>query len=113
MRPKKQILLICDNEFRAAELRLVIETRMLAKVTIATGIGVAVAVHEKDFLCAVLIHSDLEVIDFLRAREVPTLEIGRGPSYADRCVSGPMMEVLEAMKIMCARKRGPKKAVAA
>ena len=108
MRPHKHILLICDNEFRAAELRLVMETRLQVLVTIASGLGIVVAIHDQEFHCAVLTHSDLEVIDFLRAREVPTLEIGKGPSYADRAVSGSMMEILEAVKLMCARKRGPK-----
>jgi hypothetical protein len=108
MRPHKNILLICDNEFRAAELRLVIETRMDVRVAIAYGIGIPVAVEAHDFRCAILTHSDKEVIDFLRRREVPTLEIGVGPSYADRFVSGPMMNILEAVKVICMRKRGPK-----
>jgi hypothetical protein len=113
MRQHKKILLICCDEFRAAELKLVIETRMACRVTIANGLAIPVAVNAHDFHCAVLTHSDVEVIDFLRRREVPTLEIGVGPSYADRVVSGSMAEILEAVKIMCVRKRGPKKAVAA
>jgi|SRR6185437_7129557 len=108
MRPRKQILLVCCDEFRSSELRLVMETRMPAKVTIASGIGIVTAVKAQDFHCAVLTHSDKEVIDFLRRKEVPTLEIGSGVSYADRMVSGSMMEILEAVKIMCTRKRGPK-----
>jgi hypothetical protein len=108
MRPPKHILLVCDNEFRAAELRLVMETRLQVKVTIASGIGIVLAVYDQEFHCAVLIHSHLEVIDFLRGKEVPTLEIGKGPSYADRAVSGSMAEILAAVKLMCARKRGPK-----
>jgi len=112
MRPRKQILLVCDDEFRSAELRLVIETRMACRVTIANGLAIPVAVNAQDFHCAVLTHSDVEVIDFLRRREVPTLEIGVGPSYADRVVSGSMMEVIEAIRLMCVRKRGPRKQAA-
>jgi len=108
MRPRKKILLICCDAFRAAELKLVIETRIPAKVTIATGLGIVTATQAKDFQCAVLTQSDKEVIDFLRAREIPTLEIGSGVSYADRMVNGSMMDVLEAVNIMCIRKRGPK-----
>ena len=113
MRPHKQILLYCFDEFRAEELRLVIETRISARVTIATGLGVVTAVHSHDFHCAVLMHGDVEVIGFLRRKEIPTLEIGCAPSYADRVVSGEhMMDVLEALRIMCVRKRGPKKVAA-
>jgi hypothetical protein len=111
MRPHKQILLICDNDFRAAELRLVIETRMLVDVTIAYGLNIVTSVYEHDFHCAVLTFSDKEVIDFLSRKEIPTLEIGNGPSYADRFVNGSMMEILEAIKIACLRKRGPKKSL--
>jgi hypothetical protein len=109
MRPHKQILLVCGDEFRAAELRLVIETRMMVDVTIAYGLNIVTAVYEHDFHCAVLTFSDKEVIDFLRRKEVPTLEIGNGPSYADRVVNGSMMEILEAINIACLRKRGPRK----
>lgn len=109
MRPHKNILLVCGDEFRAAELRLVMETRMSVNVKIASGIGIASAVYVHDFHCAVLIHAEKEVIDFLRRKEIPTLEIGHGPSYADRAVSGSMMDILEAIKIVCLRKRGPKK----
>jgi hypothetical protein len=107
-RPHKKILVCCDNDFRAAELRLVMETRMPVKVKIAAGLGIVAAVYEYEFHCAVLTQCDLEVIDFLRRKEIPTLEIGHAPSYADHVVSGPMMDILEAVKIMCVRKRGPK-----
>jgi hypothetical protein len=109
MKPHKRILLVCSDEFRSAELRLVIETRMLVDVTIAYGLNIVTSVYEHDFHCAVLTFSDKEVIDFLRRKEVPTLEIGHGPSYADRVVNGSMMEILEAIKIVCLRKGGPKK----
>lgn len=108
MTPHKQILLCCCNELRANELRLVIETRIAAQVTITASLGVVFAVKDYDFHCAVLINGSKEVIDFLRAREIPTLEIGNAPSFADRTVSGSMAEILEAVKIMCTRKRGPK-----
>lgn len=108
MKPKKQVLLCCSEEFEAARLKLVMETRLYIRVTITEGLGIVTAVRKCRPHCAVLDHSNPEVIDFLRARDIPTLEIGQGPSYADRCVSGPMMDVLEAVKIMCARKRGPK-----
>jgi len=84
------------------------ELRLHIKVMVAYGLGVVLAAQDNEFHCAILIHQDMETIDFLRARDIPTLEIRSGPSYADRCVSGPMMDVLEAVKIMSARKRGPK-----
>lgn len=112
MRPRRQILLCISDEFKAAEMKLILETRLLAKVVVAEGIGLVSAVHSQSFHCAVLINGSKEVIDFLRRREVPTLEIGTGPSYADRCISGSMMEILEAVKIMCVRRRGPRKAAA-
>lgn len=108
MRPKRHILLCISDEFKASELKLILETRLLAKVVVAEGVGLVSAVHSQRFHCAVLINGSKEVIDFLRAREIPTLEIGQGPSLADRCVSGSTMEILEAVRIMCARKRGPK-----
>lgn len=108
MRPRKQILLCISDEFKAAEMKLIFETRLLAKVVIADGVGLVSAVHSQSFHCAVLINGSKEVIDFLRAREIPTLEIGN-PSSADRCISGSSMaEILEAVKILCTRKRGPK-----
>lgn len=112
MRPRRHILICISDEFKAAELKLILETRLLAKVVIAEGVGLVSAVHSKQFSCAVLINGSKEVIDFLRAREIPTLEIGQGPSLADRCISGSMMEILEAVKIMCVRRRGPRKAAA-
>lgn len=107
MRLRKSILL-CSQDESAEELRLILETRLHVSVTIAYGLGIVSAARVKKFDCAVLPHGDIETIDFLRAREIPTLEIGKGPSYADRAVSGSMMEVLETVRLMCARKRGPK-----
>jgi hypothetical protein len=113
MRAHKHILLYCPDEFRCTELRMIMELHLL-RVTVASGIGIATAVRAKDFHCAVLVKGTTEIIDFLRARDIPTLEIGQSPSYADRVVSGEhMMDVLEAVKVMCSRKRGPKVKVAA
>jgi hypothetical protein len=113
MRHSKPVLLCCADEDRAGQLKLVIETRLDVKITIATSLGVVTAVKSNDFHCAILVPANVEVIDFLRAREIPTLEIGKSPSYADRIVSGKyMMDVLEAIRTMCARERGPKKVAA-
>lgn len=108
MRPRKNVLLCCANQFKAAEMQMILELRLHVKVHVAYGIGISTAIHEKEFHCAILTHNDTAAIDFLRARGIPTLGIGKGPSYADRCVDGPVMEVLEAVRLMCARKRGPK-----
>lgn len=108
MRPRRHILLCISDEFKAAEMNLILETRLLAKVVIADGVGLVSAVHSQSFHCAVLINGSKEVIDYLCAREIPTLEIGQESSTADRSVSGSTMEILEAVRIMCARKRGRK-----
>jgi hypothetical protein len=113
MRHSRHLLLCCADEDRAGQLKLVIETRLDVKITVATGLGVVTAVKSNDFHCAILVPGDVEIIDFLRVREIPTLEIGKSPSYADRVVNGKhMMDVLEAIRTMCGRKRGPKKVAA-
>lgn len=109
MIPRKKVLLICDNEFRSAELKLVMDTRLQVNVVVAYGLGIVSAVHDYYFHCAVLTHSSLEEITFLRAKEIPTLELGHAPSFADRAVSSNCMaDVLQVVRLMCARKRGPK-----
>lgn len=112
MRPRKAVLLCCSDEFESARLKLIMELRLHIKVTVAYGLGIVLAAQDNEFHCAILINQDVETIDFLRARDMPTLELGNGPSYADRCVSGPMMDVLEAIRLMCTRKRGPRKQAA-
>lgn len=108
MRPRKPVLLCCSNEFDTNRLRLVMETRLQVEITVAYGLGIVSATRNKQFHCAVLTHGNTEVIDFLRARGIPTLEIGKDTSHADRCVIGSMMDILEAVRLMCIRKRGPK-----
>ena len=108
MTRKKQILLCCGNQFRAEELRIILETRLSVKVTIAYGDEIEKSLSIP-FRCAIFTHNDKWNIDLCREKEIPTLEIGKPPSYADRVVSGgSMMEVLEAVRLMCVKKRGPK-----
>lgn len=110
MRPKFHVLVYCSNEFRATELKLVMETRLQVKVTIAQEeFSALAALHNNDFRGAVVVNATHEFINILRKHEIPSLEIGPEPSYADRVVSGASMgEVLQAVLIICARKRGPK-----
>jgi len=113
MRPRKHILLCCTNEFQATQLRMVMEVRLHTKVTIAEGDGAVAAIHNNDFHCAVVSEASVEFINILRSKKIPSLEIGQSPSYADRVVSGEhMMDVLEAVRIMSIRKRGPRKQAA-
>lgn len=114
MRPRKHILLYCTNEFKATQLRMVMEVRLRVDITIAEGAGAVAAIHNNDFHCAVISGASVEFINILRIKKIPSLEIGHSPSYADRVVSGEhMMNILEAVRISCSRKRGPKVRVAA
>lgn len=90
------------------------ETRLQVKVTIAQEeFSALAALHNKDFRGAVVINATHEFINILRKHEIPSIEIGQSPSYADRVVSGASMgEVLEAVRISCARKRGPREKAA-
>lgn len=112
MRPKTPILLCCVNEFQANQLGLILETRLRVDVTVSSELGAVAAMHGKDFHCAVLVCPTIEFINILRKREISSLEIGKSPSYADRAVASDIREILEAVRIMCARKRGPKRRVA-
>lgn len=112
MRPKAQILLYGDSD--ESILRLILETRLHVKVTSASsGIGAVAAMHQRYFHCAVMIQENQELINFLRAREVPSLGIGPSPSFADSAVSGEYMgDLVEAVRLACVRRRGPRKAAA-
>jgi hypothetical protein len=92
-------------------LKVVLASRLLAQVTQREGLGIVAALHDPhDFRCAILLRPYPRTVKLLKKYEIPSLAVGEMESGADRIVMGDMAEVVEAVKTMCARKRGPRAA---
>lgn len=123
MRPRKQIVLISKNEWVISLNRLVLETRMDLKVNGAKDYKEANSIME-DLAAldtdtfAILIDGPCctEAYDLDGYLLVPTVVFGAVPEYAVGIGTytvlngkGFSTRLLEAVKLACVRKRGPKK----
>jgi len=127
MRPKKTILCVDDNEQTLAVRKFLLETRGYRVVTAHDG-GEALEIFQQGGIDLVL--SDLlmpgmdgnELVRHMKdiAPEIPMILISasvkaydranRADSFLPKGASSPV-EMLERIRVMIARKRGPKKAL--
>jgi len=119
MRPKKRILLAADNEDRLGVLRFLLETNGRAVTGVATAPEAleAIAAHGFDL---VVIDWPLDglgrLVEEAHARWTASLVLAaRERERPDCCADAvllrgtPAPELLGRIKVMCARKRGPRK----
>jgi hypothetical protein len=123
MRPRKQIILFSTNEITISLTRMLLETRYICKVHIATSIDEGNRIFQKletagREVDVVLIDGAWVTVAYqLRIdRQIPVVVFGIIPATAEYVAhytvpSGPAefsYRLLEAVKMACKRKRGPK-----
>ena len=131
MRPKRNVLLYCMIPAAAGIMRFVIENRMHLRVDVAhtrEDVQEYLAQHPPGYFEAAMVvrgvgeHEALGVCSDLRAASVPTILLRQagGPieereACADVCLTSNagVAEWMERLRILTARKRGPKKALRA
>lgn len=128
MRPRKTILCVEDNEQILSVRKFLLETRGYRVVAVATGVEALDYLHSTlpgsvDLLIADLILPQMDGNELVRrAKEVhpglPTLIVSGTVTSFDRAASADAflpkgactpMELLDRIRILVARKRGPKK----
>lgn len=132
MRPKKQVLLYCADAVAAEQMGWLLEIRnVLLRVTAVSSVGAFVQAAAAAFDCVVIYRSQLGEAPTVGGRfsDEQVCELVRGAksggvvvelmdglpfapySCAHRLVSGKvgvaMHEVVNAVTMACARKRGP------
>ena len=123
MKPRKNVILYSAWEHGRSILKFILQTRYHVTVTVAAS-----AVEVKDALrtvydphCLIVLRSAIEGKEFvsdLSDVQIPTLQIGDSrlhdmtELFATRSVAGNCIgDVLDAVKMICARRRGPKKQI--
>ncbi|MGA8531016.1 MAG: response regulator, partial [Acidobacteriaceae bacterium] len=127
MRPKKTILCVDDNEQILSVRRFLLETRGY-RVLVATNAAEALETFRRggiDLVLGDLLMPEMDGNEMVRrmkdiAPEVPTILISgsvkafdranRADAFLPKGASTPV-EMLERIRVMIARKRGPKKAL--
>jgi CheY-like chemotaxis protein len=127
MRPKKTILCVDDNEQALSVRKFLLETRGY-RVIVATNAAEALDTFRRggiDLVLGDLLMPEMDGNEMVRrmkdiAPEVPTILISgsvkqfdranRADAFLPKGASTPV-EMLERIRVMIARKRGPKKAV--
>lgn len=124
MRPRKNIVLFSTNDITISLTRMLLQTRSTCKVHTATSIDqgnkilqeIAAAGREVD---VVLVDGSWVAVAYqLRVNQVPVVIFGIIPAAAEYVAnymvpSGPAqfnLRLLEAVRMACKRKRGPKTA---
>ncbi len=124
MRPKKVVIHVCGNEQDASVLRFLLQTHALRVVTAATP-AEALAAYGRLQPDLALVDMELGGVDLVRrlkalAPYIPLLVLAAGPAeaYAATVAGADMaitqrnlsaLELLERIKVMSARKRGPRR----
>ncbi len=110
-RPKKPILLFCDQDYLAPELRLVLETRLPVKVhvepdlTAAVEYCTALAETEERFQLIMVASGNAHAASRLR-------DLGRqcGANFLSVLSSEKKVDLLARVHLLLQAKRGPKPA---
>lgn len=131
MRPKKNILLYCGNQITTSVTRFILETqintpfpgyRVYAADTEAVARGIVLAHHDEFFSAAIAVYKAFgdaacETSNAMMDFHVPTIFLNQydHANHNDGIratvifgKSATTAEWLERLRILCARKRGPK-----
>jgi CheY-like chemotaxis protein len=121
MRPKKRILLISGDELRTSTLKFMLVTRGYAVTAAADAVDAQKYIASEDWdlvLCDLPLPGVKDVTDtvHIACPHIPTLLlVGKGAPVPSELYS-PIQErsldateLLDRIKVMCARKRGPRK----
>lgn len=127
MRPHRHLLLFCEDEHRAGDLRFALETR-LYRVSLCTGTAEAATLAlsaDRPIDCVLVLRTPS-----INPRQIDTLlaQLDRNPDVAARVIkiapladsaatalhrrvpSEERIALFETIRLVCARKRGPKPA---
>jgi two-component system response regulator CpxR len=127
MRPKKVILCVDDNEQALSVRKFLLETRGYRVLTVTSAAAAIEMLHEGgiDLVLSDLIMPQMDGNEMIRrmkqfAPEVPMMLISgtvkaferanRADAFLPKGASSPV-ELLDRIRVLIARKRGPKKAV--
>ena len=121
-RPKKRILIVAENDVRASVLRMVLETRGYATAVAQSADEAWKMLAPRGYellLCDWPLAGIDRVMEAAHIVDVdlPRMVLARGlkerpdtlQAEAVICGNAPMIEILERMRTLMARKRGPRK----
>ena len=124
MRPKKKVLLYCYSEAILSVTKFMLETRLYAVYAVeslAVGAELIESKRTEFFDAAVIIRSELhdyaaDMIDVSNKFNIPTMLVDRLQNVPINVVANAVLyppanmpaNIVETLKILCARKRGPK-----
>lgn len=118
MRPKKRILLYCADADRAGALAFILRQTgrslgyepMFAVTVCTTGLMLAAEVREYEWDAALLIDAKAQHVEAVKSHRplCPILGFG-GDGERVLSATAPMETLIEALKLLVARKRGPRR----
>lgn len=129
-RPKKNILLFCDNEIQLSVHKFIFESKTWPRIWPAPSLAVAEALtsgkHGTFDAAVILIWKGTTepaiLARTLKARDIPFVVVFKKVAYSPALIDSPhqgvfdttakMQDVVDRVRTLCARKRGPKKKTA-